>query len=99
MLATAIAAGYPIKRVPLEAWLSDLADRDDERGLALATVVELLRDAALGTHQLAALATDATAQALHDLDIPFPKFDASWLTAMARYFSETGHFRPPAIPA
>jgi thioester reductase-like protein len=95
MLAFAIAAGYRIKRVPLETWLSDLADREDERGLALAAITELLRGAARGT-RLAALATDATARALRDLDVPFPQFDDSWLTAMTRYFSETGYFRSGA---
>jgi len=94
MLASATAAGHQIKRVPLETWLSALADREDEQGLALAAITELLRDAAQGT-QLAALATDATAQVLRDLDVPFPRFDDSWLTAMTRYFSETGYFRSP----
>jgi thioester reductase-like protein len=94
MLESAIAAGHRIRRVPLETWLSDLAAREDERGLALAAITELLRETALGTHRLAVLATDATAQALRGLDVPFPQFDDSWLTVMARYFSETGHFRP-----
>jgi thioester reductase-like protein len=95
MLASATAAGHRITRVPLETWLSDLAAREDERGLALAAITELLRDAAQGT-ELAALATDATARTLRDLGVPFPEFDDSWLTAMTRYFSETGYFRSAA---
>jgi thioester reductase-like protein len=93
MLASAVADGHRITRVPLETWLGDLAGREDERGLALAAITELLRDAAQGT-QLAALATGATAPTLRDLGVPFPEFDDSWLTAMTRYFSETGYFRP-----
>jgi thioester reductase-like protein len=94
MLTSAITAGHRLRTVPLETWLSDLAGRQDERGFALAAISELLRDTALGTLKLAVLATDATARALRDLDVPFPQFDDSWLTAMVRYFTETGHFRP-----
>jgi thioester reductase-like protein len=96
MLGSAATAGHRIRTVPLETWLGDLADREDEQGLALAAIADLLRDAAQGT-PLAALATDETARALGALGVPFPHFDDSWLTTMTRYFSEAGYFRPARL--
>jgi len=93
MLASLTADGYQIRSVPLETWLSRLADREDERGLALAAISELLRDAAAGS-DLGGLATDVTDLALAGLGVPFPQFDGSWLTAMTAYFAETGYFQP-----